>query len=164
VSQRPHPASRSIGVTSIVSPRRYTDPTTGWSIVPPSGFALVATGTRTRWRGPGGLELLVETEASPRGTALGNWIDLHRRFARAPTHTYRLIRIDHDRLSGNPGALWEFELDGLHKVDRGINSGNMGYAVMISGPPTAFEKKRAPLEESANSFRLPSIVARATEE
>lgn len=134
---------------------RYVDPSIGWSIRPPDGFTLASAGKKTIWRGPGGLELLVETERSPRGTPIGDWVDLHRRYQRARGPRYRLIGIQRSTLAGRPGAVWEFELDGVRKVDYATHAGGVGYAVMISGPRSGFAKNADLLERAVDSFRLP---------
>ena len=125
--------------------------------MPPAGYALVSTGARTVWRGPGGLELLVESEAHPRGTPVGDWFDLHARYVRAHPHDYRVVEIARKTLGGRPGAVWEFTLGPVQKVDYATHAEDVGYAVMISGPKAALSRARAGLEEAAASFRLPRV-------
>jgi hypothetical protein len=143
----------------LASPR-HIDRRMGWSIIPPAGFSLVQTGKKTIWR-RGDLEVLVETEASPRGTAIGDWVELSRRYERAYGRRYELVQIGGAALAGYPGAVWEFIKDDRHKVDVATHVGDVGYAVMVSGPARRFERDRELLEKAIGTFRVVDLSASA---
>src|SRR5262249_45182504 len=71
------------------SGQRFIHPQSGYSIVPPPGFALMQTGQRTIWQGPEGTQLLVETTSSLGRSARAGWEQSHAALAKKYGPRYR---------------------------------------------------------------------------
>jgi len=140
--------------------QRFVHPQSGYSIVPPPGFALVQTGQRTIWQGPEGTQLLVETTSSPGRSARAGWEESHAALAKKYGPRYRSYGITETQLAGRPAAAWEFLLTTAvgkrHKLDVAALDRGVGYGILVSAPAERFASWRPQFEAALRSFRPPA--------
>jgi serine/threonine-protein kinase len=104
------------------------------------------------------LLFLVERSTGWAGSsAMDNWRDMSRRFAKRHGGRYREILIAPEALAGQDGARWEFRLtreDGgtVYKIDVGALSGEDGWAVLCQSPADAVDAWRPHFERIIRSF------------
>lgn len=139
--------------------QRFVHQQAGYSITPPAGFTLVQNGQRTVWRGPEGIQLLVQTTSSLGRSARTGCELMHTVLAKKYGRYYRLRGITETHLAGRPAAAWEFELvteqGTKRKIDIALLDHGVGYGVLFSAPAQRFAAWQPQFEATLRSFRLP---------
>ncbi len=110
----------------------HRDPT-GFRVAVPDGWQPVRDGSRVDFREPGGARFLrVDQTDSPKPDAKADWEQQEQSVSqRLPN--YQRIRIDRVDYRDYNAADWEFTFgNNTHVLNRGMNTGEMGYALYFS--------------------------------
>ena len=138
---------------------RYRDPSTGFSISRPPGWAVQRRGTLTDFRDPdSGAYLRVDYRQPPGPSPEGAWYAFEPRFA-ADNANYRRVQITPTTYNGHRAAIWEFTYTGggaeLHAIDLGFIAGNYGFALNFQTRAADWERLQPVFEGFKASFKAP---------
>jgi len=107
----------------------------------------------SRWHpaGHARVTVLVDHTAGSSADAETAARDVRAQVVGAPT--YRPIAWGPATLGGLPAWRWDFDLDGLRKVDWFVHACDTGYALLGSAPPGAFDRYEPTFAQIADSLR-----------
>ena len=139
----------------------YRDPSTGFTISHPPGWAITVSGTLTDFRDPTtGAYLRVDHRSPPDPSPEADWRAFEPSFA-AANPGYRQIQITPTTYEGYRAATWEYTYGtggaSLHAVDLGFVVGNRyGFALNFQTPAADWDRMQPEFMAFQRSFRAPS--------
>jgi eukaryotic-like serine/threonine-protein kinase len=132
----------------------YEDPT-GFSVAVPDGWEPVRDGPRVDFREPGGSRFLrVDQTDDPKRDAEKDW-ERQEKAVSKRLPDYERIDIDSVDYRDYEAADWEFTFgDGpTHVLNRGMNTGDRGYALYFSAPDSQWDESESIRETIFDTFR-----------
>jgi len=118
----------------------HTDET-GFQVAVPQGWEPQRDGTQVNFREPGGSRFLrVDQTDDPKPDAKKDW-QQQEKSVENRLNNYQRIRIDKVDYRDYNAADWEFTFESnTHVLNRGMNTGEMGYALYFSSPDDQWDE------------------------
>ena len=118
----------------------HEDPT-GFVVAVPNGWKPVRDGSRVDFREPDGSRFLrVDQTDKPKPDAQKDW-EKQEKSVEGRLRDYERIRIDQVDYRDYNAADWEFTFESsTHVLNRGMNTGEMGYALYFSAPDDQWDE------------------------
>jgi serine/threonine protein kinase len=131
----------------------HKDPT-GFRVAVPDGWQPVRDGPRVDFREPGGSRFLrVDQTDDPKPDAKADW-ERQEQSVSQRLPNYQRIRIDRVDYRDYNAADWEFTFgNNTHVLNRGMNTGAMGYALYFSSPNGQWDDSQSILQTIYKTFR-----------
>jgi hypothetical protein len=134
--------------------RRHDDPT-GFTVAVPAGWRAVRTGQRVDFREPGGSRFLrVDQTDQPKEDPVADWQQQERSVSQR-LRGYQRIRIQRVDYRDYAAADWEFTFGSgpTHVLNRGMNTGEKGYALYWSTPASQWERSQPMWDVFTRTFQ-----------
>jgi eukaryotic-like serine/threonine-protein kinase len=129
------------------------DPT-GFQVAVPDGWQPVRNGSRVDYREPGGSRFLrVDQTDSPKPDAKADW-ERQEQSVSQRLPNYQRIRIDRVDYRDYNAADWEFTFgSNTHVLNRGMNTGEKGYALYFSSPDGQWDESQSIMRTIYKTFQ-----------
>ena len=131
----------------------HEDPT-GFSVAVPNGWEPVRDGSRVDFREPGGSRFLrVDQTDNPKDDAEKDWEQQEKSVSKRLPN-YERIDIESVDYRDYEAADWEFTFGDAptHVLNRGMNTGDMGYALYFSAPDSQWDDSESIMETIFDTF------------
>ena len=128
---------------------------TGFVVAVPDGWEPVRDGSRVDFREPGGSRFLrVDQTDDPKDDAKKDW-QQQEKSVEDRLDNYERIRIDEVDYRDYDAADWEFTFDSgpTHVLNRGMNTGEMGYALYFSSPDGQWDESESIRQTIFDTFQ-----------
>jgi serine/threonine protein kinase len=132
----------------------YEDPT-GFSVAVPDGWEPVRNGSQVDFREPGGSRFLrVDQTDDPKADAKKDW-EQQEKSVKKRLPNYERIQIEAVDYRDYNAADWEFTFGNgpTHVLNRGMNTGDKGYALYFSSPDGQWDESQSIMATVFKTFQ-----------